>query len=120
MMRVCSKPGCPTIHDGTNGSRCPEHRAQAKRVRDSKTSVYKSAGHVKRFRPGVLERDAICVICGIRAAVVADHYPKSRQELVALGFDPDDPVHGRGLCVGCHNKATAHNQPGGWANRDTE
>ncbi|AHH98316.1 hypothetical protein KALB_4954 [Kutzneria albida DSM 43870] len=44
--------------------------------------------------------------------MVADHYPKSRRELVAAGADPNDPQHGRGLCVACHNAQTARLQPG--------
>jgi 5-methylcytosine-specific restriction protein A len=118
VFRVCSVPGCPTIHDGATGSRCPSHYKAARRTRNQKTSVYKTAGHTKRFRPGVLDRDPICVLCNIRASTVADHYPKSREELVALGFDPDDPKHGRGLCKPCHDSETAKNQPGGWNNRD--
>jgi 5-methylcytosine-specific restriction enzyme A len=50
-----------------------------------------------------LERDPICVICGIAPATVADHYPLSRKELVARGMDPNDPAHGRGLCKPCHD-----------------
>jgi 5-methylcytosine-specific restriction enzyme A len=55
------------------------------------------------FRAPVLERDPICVICGIASATVADHYPLSRKELVARGMDPNDPAHGRGLCKPCHD-----------------
>ena len=118
MMRVCSVRGCPTIHDGTNGSRCDEHRRAAKRKHTKDTAPYRQAGHTKRFRPGVRERDPICVLCNIRAATVADHYPKSRKQLVDLGMDPDDPNHGRGLCTQCHNTETAEHQPGGWNQRD--
>lgn len=48
-------------------------------------------------------------------AVIADHYPLSRKELLARGLDPDDPRHGRGLCKRCHDQETADRQPGGWA-----
>lgn len=114
--RVCSKPGCPTTYDGEQ-SRCPEHLKAAKKTHWEDTKVYKSPGH-REFRRLVLDRDPICVLCKIRASIVADHYPKSRKDLIALGFDPDDPRFGRGLCRGCHNSETAANQPGGW-NRGT-
>jgi 5-methylcytosine-specific restriction protein A len=29
-------------------------------------------------------------------------------------MDEHDPEHGRGLCKQCHDKHTAHTQPGGW------
>lgn len=112
--RICSVPGCPTIHDGATGSRCDTHTKQATTRHNQDNTVYKTAGHRKRFRPGVLARDPICVLCHIRAATVADHWPKSRKDLVNLDLDPDDPVNGRGLCVDCHNAETARNQPSGW------
>lgn len=52
-------------------------------------------------------RDPICVREGCdEPSVVADHYPRTRRELVRLGLDPDDPRYGRGLCVSCHNNWT--------------
>ncbi len=70
--------------------------------------------HRRRFRPAVLARDPVCVLCRRAASCVADHWPLSRRELVARGMDPDDPAHGRGLCTSCHNRSTARLQPGGW------
>ncbi len=113
--RVCGKPGCANTYDGDQ-SRCDDHLTRAKKAHWQDTKVYKSAGH-REFRRQVLEADPICVLCLIRAAVVADHWPKSRKDLVLLGFNPDDPRFGRGLCRGCHNTQTAQHQPGGWANR---
>lgn len=113
--RICGKPGCPTAYDGDK-SRCPEHLGKAKAAHWQDTKVYKTAGH-REFRRQVLERDPICVLCGVRAANIGDHYPKSRKELIDLGFNPDDPRFGRGLCRGCHNSQTATHQPGGWNNR---
>jgi 5-methylcytosine-specific restriction protein A len=64
----------------------------------------------REFRAAVLERDNdTCIVCG-GSATIADHYPKSRRELVALGLDPNDPRHGRALCVTCHNRHTATTQ----------
>jgi 5-methylcytosine-specific restriction protein A len=62
----------------------------------------------------VLDRDPNCVLYHVRPSVVADHWPKSRRDLVDLNLNPDDPANGRGLCTGCHNAETAQNQPGGW------
>ncbi len=115
--RVCPTPGCPTL---TDGGRCPQHQRDADLDRGTATQRgYTSAGHTKRFRPAVLERDPICVLCLAegttpRLATVADHWPLSRRELIAQGLDPDDPKHGRGLCAQHHSRETARLQPGGW------
>ena len=116
-MRVCSKPGCPTIYAGTE-SRCPAHQAQADKARGTaKQRGYTGAGH-RAFRNAVLERDPICVLCGIAQATVADHYPLSRKELIEAGMDPNDPQYGRGLCKRDHDRETSIHQPGGWNNRE--
>jgi len=70
--------------------------------------------HRSRFRAGVLARHPVCVLCRAAPSTVADHFPRSRRELVALGLDANDPRYGRGLCARCHNRATAARQPGGW------
>lgn len=70
--------------------------------------------HHRRFRAAVLTRDPTCVLCGTAPSRHADHHPRSRQQLQALGLDPNDPSHGRGLCHSCHSRETALNQPGGW------
>lgn len=113
-MRVCSVPACPEIFDETNGSRCAHHRRAADRQRGTAAQRgYNTAGH-QRFRRSVLSRDPICVLCRLAQSTVADHYPRSRKELEALGLNPDDPQHGRGLCKPCHDTETAAHQPGGW------
>jgi 5-methylcytosine-specific restriction protein A len=114
-MRVCSKPGCPTIYD-SNDSRCTTHQRIARASRTD-NSVYSSKGH-RTFRTSVLNTDPICVECGNAQATVADHHPLTRRELVDAGLNPNDPQHGRGLCAVCHNKHTAHTSPGGWNDRD--
>ena len=109
--RVCSKPGCPRL---TSSGRCDEHRTQADRARGTAAERgYTSAGH-QRFRTAVLDRDPICMLCRLAASVVADHWPRSRRELLAVGDDPNDPRCGRGLCKRCHDRETARHQPGGW------
>ena len=112
-MRVCSVSGCPTVYDGTS-SRCATHDAEANKKHWTKTRGYNTKGHRLRFRPGVLNRDPICVICELRQSVVADHYPLGRDELIDQGLDPNDPQYGRGLCTECDRKQTAERQPGGW------
>ena len=67
------------------------------------------------FRPRVLARAGyLCELCGKNVATVADHFPLSRRELVAVGKNPNDPKYGRALCKPCHDKETAVHQPGGW------
>src|SRR6478672_4219530 len=110
--RICSQPGCPTIHDGP-GSRCATHEVEAKRTHWDKTKAYNTKGH-RRFREQVLRRDPICVLCDVAQSVVADHYPKGRDELLALGLNPNDARYGRGLCTRCDKTQTAARQPGGW------
>lgn len=116
--RICSKPGCPTIHDCDTGSRCPKHTREAMQAHWDRTKGYNTKAHRIQFRLAVLAKDPICVLCDNAVSTVADHYPKSREDLIALAMNPDDPKHGRGLCEGCHNTETARNQPGGWNTRD--
>jgi 5-methylcytosine-specific restriction enzyme A len=112
--KVCTIPGCPNL--ATEG-KCPAHQAESRRASDQRRGSAASRGygsqHRDRFRAGVLAREPQCAEC--RApSTVADHWPLSRRELVARGFDPDDPLHGRGMCKRCHDRATATAQPGGW------
>jgi 5-methylcytosine-specific restriction protein A len=116
-MRVCSQPGCPAIHDGTD-SRCDQHRKVANQQHWAQTRAYNTKGHRIRFRPGVLAKDPICVLCHVAQATDADHYPLSRQDLLEQGLDADDPQYGRGLCSTCHKQQTSQHQPGGWNNRN--
>lgn len=119
-LTVCSVPGCPQL---TPAGRCPTHRAEADQQRGTARQRGYGREHQHRFRPGVLARDPHCrctdqghghsTPCG-QPSVHADHWPLSRRELVARGLDPDDPLHGRGLCHPCHSSETARHQPGGW------
>lgn len=113
--RVCSRPGCPNLTH--TGGRCPDCRADADRARGTAAQRgYTSPGH-RAFRTDVLDRDPICVLCHLAAATVADHWPRSRRELIDAGANPNDPRHGRGLCARCHSRETTRNQPGGWNSR---
>lgn len=109
--RVCSQPGCPEF---TQRGRCDDHRSEAEQRRGSARQRGYGKAHETRFRPGVLARDPVCVLCDNAPSVHADHWPLGRRELTARGLDPDDPKHGRGLCGPCHSSETAQHQPGGW------
>lgn len=111
----CTQPGCPVL---TDSGRCSQHRRLADQARGSATERgYTGRGH-RRFRLAVLRRDRCCVLCAAEhrftPATVADHFPRSRRELLAAGLDPNDPRYGRGLCEAHHNSETARHQPGGW------
>lgn len=119
-MRVCSSPGCPELVPSGRCSGC-QAAAEAKRG----TAAQRGYGHAHRtrFRAGVLGKDPLCVCVDeahghgpacLIPSTVADHHPLSRRELEAIGADPDDPAHGRGICKGCHDKHTSTAQPGGW------
>lgn len=110
-LRVCSTPGCPTL---VTRGRCAHHERQADRARGTATERGYSHQHRAVFRAAVLKKNPTCVLCNSAPATVADHYPLSRRELEALGLDPNDPCHGRGLCSHCDGPQTAGRQPGGW------
>ena len=113
-MRICSTPGCPEMYPRGEGTRCIKCRAIADKRRGTSTERgYNTRAH-RTFRNAVLEADPICVICNKAQATVADHYPRSRKELLELGMNANAPQYGRGLCKRCHDKATAVEQPGGW------
>lgn len=118
--RVCSRPGCGVLHQGTG--RCPGCSAAADKARRPKGNPYSTRGH-QRFREQVLAKHPRCVcigdcghhdtMCGAMSTV-ADHWPMERDEQIAAGLDPDDPSNGRGLCASCHGGKTARTRPGGW------
>ena len=110
---ICSTPGCGTATP--RSGRCDECAAAADLARGTAAQRGYGSRHRKTFRATVLDRDPICMECQIRPSTVADHHPLSRRELEAMGEDPNDPKHGRGLCASCHGRATVINQPGGWS-----
>ncbi len=112
--RICANPGCPKIHDSTTGARCPACAKTADKAHWARTKGYNTKAHRIGFRLPVLQKHPVCVLCHLAVSTVADHWPKSREDLIQLGMNPDDPRHGRGLCESCHNAETARNQPGGW------
>lgn len=119
-LRVCPTPRCANT---TTQGRCATCRTQAEHTRGTARQRGYDQRHETGFRPAVLRRDPLCVCADqthghgprcLAPSRVADHHPYSRRELVAMGMDPYDPAHGRGICEGCHNKHTSYAQPGGW------
>lgn len=109
--KPCSSPGCPEL---TAGSKCDEHAAAADKARGTSTQRGYGKAHRVQFREGVLARQPICQMCRRKPSTEADHYPKSKRDLLRLGLNSNDPRYGRGLCHECHSSHTAAAQPGGW------
>jgi 5-methylcytosine-specific restriction protein A len=102
-LRPCGRCGQPVFRGGF----CRKHYGQADRARGTSVKRGYNVEHRDRFRAGVLRRAMyVCVMCGDEATV-ADHYPRTRRELVLDGDDPNDPQYGRALCAYCHNRHTA-------------
>lgn len=127
---VCpGRPGfhCTELRDRTtgdcaNGCAAAQRKAtQARTDAQRPTAARRGYGNAHRtqFRPGVLARHPWCVLCleqGRRTpSAHADHWPRTRRELLQLGLNPNDPKHGRGLCGPCHSRATAAHD-GGYGN----
>jgi 5-methylcytosine-specific restriction enzyme A len=112
---ACTVPGCPNL---THSGKCPAHRAAQQRNSDQQRGSAAARGYGsprwQAIRRAQLDREPACALCGLTADV-ADHYPRSRRDLVAAGVaDPDDLAHLRSLCRSCHSRETARHQPGGW------
>lgn len=123
-LKICPTPGCPNV---VQAGRCDTCSAMAERQRGSATERGYGHAHRTQFRAAVLRRDPLCTCVDdshghtgqcLAPSTVADHHPRSRRELVALGLNPNDPQYGRGICTPCHNKHTATAQPGGWHQGD--
>ncbi|MYW05765.1 HNH endonuclease [Streptomyces sp. SID3343] len=106
----CPIPGCPEL---TSGGQCAKHKREANKSRVSNGKSYDVRW--QRTRRAYLYANPWCVLCA-QPAVVADHHPITRRQLIDQGVsDPDAPERLRPLCVRCHNGETAKRQPGGWA-----
>jgi 5-methylcytosine-specific restriction protein A len=116
--RACPRCGRP-VPARQPCPRCTEaRRAADNAARNPQNGAYATNAHRRRFRIGVLRRDPLCVLCGA-VATVADHWPRTRRQLILDGADPNDPRHGRGLCASCHSRITALDPAtrGGWNRR---
>ena len=117
--KVCSCRGCAAHAGSCPGTvapgvgRCLVCTREAERRRGTARQRGYDTRHEHRFRREVLAREPFCRLC-YAPATVADHWPRSRRELVASGEDPNDPRFGRALCTSCHSRETARWQPGGW------
>jgi len=101
--RPCSRCGQRVVTKGL----CAKHASQADRSRGTSSQRGYDSQHEREFRRAVLEGDGwLCVLCG-EDALIADHYPRTRKQLVVDGDNPNDPMHGRSLCKQCHDRHTA-------------
>lgn len=113
--RPCSGAyGCrdPIVAQGKCRRHLASKRRRSDQIRGSSTERGYDGDHRELFRDQVLMRDKyVCVIDGCRArATDADHYPRSRRELLAAGLDPNDPQYGRALCHSCHSRHTGRTE----------
>ena len=113
-LKVCSTSGC---HELVPSGRCEACDRRADRARGTATERGYGASWARRSRSFV-GRHPLCSWrlpgCTL-LAVLADHWPLSRRELVRLGVaDPDADHRLRPSCDRCHRVRTAHDQPGGW------
>jgi 5-methylcytosine-specific restriction protein A len=103
--RPCSQCGSPVIRAG----KCSRHLRMADRQRGSSSKRGYDQNHAQLFRKPVLEAaDYRCQWpdgCDAEATV-ADHHPRTRMQLVADGDNPNDPQHGRALCLPHHSRHT--------------
>ena len=103
-------PRCKQLHAGIGT--CASCKAKSD-TRPSAARRGYGTEHRDGFRLGVLAKDPVCVLCHRAPSTHADHWPRDRRELEALGLDPNDPQYGRGLCASCDSTQTAARQPGG-------
>jgi 5-methylcytosine-specific restriction protein A len=104
----CSRCGQRVVRSGL----CQKHLGQSERQRGTAKQRGYDTRHRDAFRAPVLARDGYtCQLCGADATD-ADHYPRTRKQLIADGCDPNDPQYGRALCGRCHHRHTASYTPG--------
>ena len=108
---------CPRCRQPYKGDRCEVCKARdAKRI-DADRGTPAERGydlHWARIRAAFLKQHPTCDLCG-EPAVVADHHPTSRRDLVAQGDPhPDAWSHLRPLCRSCDRTEGNAKEPGGW------
>lgn len=126
-LKVCPTNGCPEL---TAHGRCDTCVQRAEQIRGNAASRGYSGRFWRARRGACLRRDPLCVCTDaghghdgracISPSTVADHWPTSRRALVAQRVPDPDALHLlRGVCKPCHDRHTAAEQPGGWADRHT-
>lgn len=96
--RRCTTPGCPgTPAPGRH--RCPTCTTATDRRPTARQRGYTATW--ARRSAAYLARHPWCVDCG-RPAVVSDHAPATRRQLIAAGVpDPDADQHLQARCRSC-------------------
>lgn len=110
---------CPRCHTKYRADRCPTCRERDTAMVEARRPSSTQRGYGSKWgiiRAAFLKAHPTCCIPGCGApAEVPDHHPVSRAELVAQGDPhPDAWARLRPLCLPCHRRETARNQPGGW------
>lgn len=116
-LSVCPTPGCPTL---TPGGRCEACQARARRLR---RGAYQKGYDSRwaRTRRAYLREHPYCE-CDEHAAMPMPLRPLATEVdhldgLGPLGPRGHDWSNLRAMTKACHSRATARNQPGGWADR---
>lgn len=113
-LRPCNTPGCPGRTEAGRCAACRGTRQDNPRLRAQTPTERGYTWRWRARRLDYLQEHPVCVLCG-RMALIPDHYPSSRKQLVAAGVaDPDADEHLRPLCRTCHQQQTGTRQPGGW------
>lgn len=102
MKRGCSYLGCVAIIE--RGAFCEHHGGREFARDDNRGNAYQrgyGGDRWKRIRRIILNRDPICMACGVEAATVADHITPKRKG----GKDTLENL--QGLCASCHSAKTA-------------
>ena len=124
-MSRCSTPLCP--NEAARGGRCEECYRKHDRARGTAAERGYNSRRWEGTKRTIRKRDPFCTcdagdhghasFACMHLTEVADHYPKTRKQLLEEGVrDPDKPEFCRGLCKSCHSRATAKNPEtrGGW------
>ena len=107
-------PRCRQTYTGPKCTRCTKRDDAYRAARADDLDRYYSTAEWQRISRHYLNHHPACVLCGAPSKV-ADHYPKSRRQLVAEGItNPDTWRRLRPLCIACHRTETNRLQPGGF------
>jgi 5-methylcytosine-specific restriction protein A len=104
----CTTPGCPNL---VGRGRCPDCRTDRQRQQDAQRPSASARGYGsgwRRVRGAFLKAHPTCQTPGCSSASTeADHYPKTRAELVAAGeLHPDAWRFLVARCKPCHSART--------------